>query len=94
MKSSFSKHLMNCAPSLLSESSAIIRCSSRLMKYASIITPTKVSQLLRDARKGTASMPEPTPCPVMMPTASVKLRRASLLISFMTDLRPRGGFLL
>ena len=83
VKRSFSRHLINCAPPLCRESSAIIRCSSRLMQYTSTIIQSRSPILFRDAMKGTDKIPAPTPWPIIILVASAKVSFASLFISIL-----------
>ena len=84
--SSASKQLTNCAPLLLYESSAIMRCSTIFMRYPSAIIQRISRRLLCAARYGTESIPAPTPWPTMMLVASKKLSRDSpwILLIFKT----------
>ena len=88
VKSSFSKHLINCAPLLLQDSSAIMKCMTRLIRYAKRTIHIKSCQRLREAKNGTARIPEPTPCPTMILVASIKVSLDSLVISLIIFLIP------
>ena len=66
VNNSFSKHLINCAPLLFNDSSAIIKCNNRFIQYATAAIQIMSCQLFLDARKGADRIPDPTPCPIII----------------------------